>query len=132
LHTPVVLGLDFGGTKIAAAVSDCAGGRLGTTMVETAADRGAHVALEQGLGAVRALLVAIAIDPIRTAVGGGMVRSWQHIEGGLRRALDAAVPYPPELVRARFPYEAPLMGALALGTDAARQVLARGAPACVA
>jgi glucokinase len=68
--------------------------------------------------------LAIAVDPARIAVGGGMVRSWQHIEGGLRRALDAAVPYPPELVRAKFPYDAPLMGALALGTDAARQVLA--------
>jgi glucokinase len=68
--------------------------------------------------------LAIAVDPTRIAVGGGMVRSWQHIEGGLRRALDAAVPYPPELVRARFPFDAPLMGALALGTDAAQQVLA--------
>jgi glucokinase len=70
--------------------------------------------------------LAIAVDPTRIAVGGGMVRSWQHIEGGLRRALDAAVPYPPELVRAKFPFDAPLMGALALGTDAARQVLAVG------
>ncbi len=68
--------------------------------------------------------LAIAVDPTRIAVGGGMIRSWQHIEGGLRRALDAAVPYPPELVRAKFPFDAPLMGALALGTDAARQLLA--------
>jgi glucokinase len=68
--------------------------------------------------------LAIAIDPSRIAVGGGMVRSWRHIEGGLRRALDAAVPYPPDLVRATFPYDAPLMGALALGTDAARKRLA--------
>jgi glucokinase len=65
--------------------------------------------------------LAIAVDPTRIAVGGGMVRSWQYIEGGLRRALDAAVPFPPELVRASFPYDAPLMGALALGTDAAQQ-----------
>ncbi len=68
--------------------------------------------------------LAIAVDPTRIAVGGGMIRSWQHIEGGLRRALDAAVPYPPELVRAKFPFDAPLMGALALGTEAARQLLA--------
>jgi glucokinase len=65
--------------------------------------------------------LAIAVDPDRIAVGGGMVRSWQHIEGGLRRALDAAAPFPPELVRAAYPYDAPLLGALALGNDAAHQ-----------
>lgn len=73
--------------------------------------------------------LAIAIDPARIAVGGGMVRAWSHIEGGLRRALDAAVPYPPELVIATFPFDAPLIGALALGTAAARDRLTRGAPA---
>jgi glucokinase len=67
--------------------------------------------------------LAIAIDPVRIVVGGGMVRAWDQLVGGLRAALDAAVPYPPELVRARFPYDAPLMGALALGTAAARDVL---------
>ena len=72
--------------------------------------------------------LVIAINPIRVAVGGGMVRSWQHLEASLRRALDAAVPYPPELVLANFPFDAPLMGALALGTVAARARQARGAP----
>jgi glucokinase len=65
--------------------------------------------------------LAIAIDPVRIVVGGGMVRAWDHFAAGLRTALDAAVPYPPELVRARFPYDAPLLGALALGTAAARE-----------
>jgi glucokinase len=72
--------------------------------------------------------LVIAINPIRVAVGGGMVRSWQHLEASLRRALDAAVPYPPELVLASFPFDAPLVGALALGTVAARARQARGAP----
>jgi predicted NBD/HSP70 family sugar kinase len=66
--------------------------------------------------------LAIAIDPTRIVVGGGMVRSWDQLRDGLRRALDAAVPYPPELVPAEFPFDAPLMGALALGTAAARQI----------
>ncbi|MGH3414984.1 MAG: ROK family protein [Actinocrinis sp.] len=64
--------------------------------------------------------LTIAIDPVRIAVGGGMVRSWGLLRDGLRRALDAAVPFPPQLVRAAFPYDAPLMGALALGLAAAR------------
>jgi len=65
--------------------------------------------------------LTIAIDPARIAVGGGMVRSWDMLRDGLRRALDAAVPFPPELVRAAYPYDAPLMGALALGLAAARE-----------
>jgi glucokinase len=71
--------------------------------------------------------LTIAVDPARIAVGGGMVRSWDALHGPLRRALDAAVPYPPELVRAAFPFDAPLLGALALGRAAAREVLADAA-----
>lgn len=71
--------------------------------------------------------LAIAVDPVRIAVGGGMARSWDQLEGGLRAALDAAVPFPPELVLARFPYDAPLRGALALGISAARELLDRTA-----
>lgn len=67
--------------------------------------------------------LAIAVDPDRIVVGGGLVRSWDQLEPGLRRALDAAVPFPPELSVARFPTEAPLIGALALGVEAAGAVL---------
>ncbi|HZX03044.1 ROK family protein [Kribbella sp.] len=67
--------------------------------------------------------LAIAVDPDRIVVGGGLVRSWDQLEPGLRRALDAAVPFPPELSVARFPSDAPLIGALALGVEAAGAVL---------
>jgi glucokinase len=73
--------------------------------------------------------LAITVDPARIAVGGGLVRSWGQIEGPLRLALKAAVPYPPELVVARFPYDAPLLGALALATSAARDRLTKRIPA---
>lgn len=69
--------------------------------------------------------LAVAVDPARIAVGGGMVRSWARLEPGLRRALDLAVPFPPELVPAAFPYDAPLIGALAIGIAAARGPRAR-------
>jgi glucokinase len=68
--------------------------------------------------------LTIAVDPQRIAVGGGMVRSWDVIRPRLRMALDAAVPFPPELVPAAFPYDAPLIGALALGVEAAHERLA--------
>ena len=66
--------------------------------------------------------LTVAIDPARIAVGGGMVRSWQRLHGGLRRALDAAVPFPPELVVADFPYDAPLRGVLSLATVSAHEI----------
>jgi predicted NBD/HSP70 family sugar kinase len=73
--------------------------------------------------ALHVVNLAIAIDPIRIVVAGGLVGSWDRIEPELRRALDAAVPFPPELTVARFPADAPLVGALALGVQAAGAVL---------
>ncbi|MFJ8822132.1 ROK family protein [Streptomyces sp. NPDC102467] len=64
--------------------------------------------------------LTIAVDPERIVVGGGMVRSWDALHDRLRAALDAAVPYPPSLVPAAHPYDAPLLGALALAVEAAR------------
>jgi glucokinase len=62
--------------------------------------------------------LAIIIDPVRIAVGGGMTRSWDRIRPQLDAALNSAAPYRPELVLADFPFDAPLMGALALAVDA--------------
>jgi glucokinase len=62
--------------------------------------------------------LAILVDPVRIAVGGGMVRSWDRIAPRLTEALAAGVPFPPELVVADFPNDAPLLGAVALAVDA--------------
>jgi glucokinase len=64
--------------------------------------------------------LAICVNPVRIAVGGGMVRSWNRLRPGLQHALSAGVPFPPELVAARFPFDAPLIGAVALAMDAAQ------------
>ena len=71
--------------------------------------------------------LAIAINPVRIAVGGGMVRSWDRLRPGLQDALTAGVPFPPELVVARFPSDAPLIGAVGLAVDAAREGGVHGA-----
>ena len=65
--------------------------------------------------------LAICLNPVRIAVGGGMVRSWDRLRPGLQHALSVGVPFPPELVVARFPDDAPLIGAVALAVDAARE-----------
>ncbi|ATY11296.1 ROK family protein [Amycolatopsis sp. AA4] len=58
--------------------------------------------------------LAIAFDPARIAVGGGLVRSADVLLPALRERLAAAVPFPPELVPARFDQDAALLGAVAL------------------
>jgi glucokinase len=66
--------------------------------------------------------LAIALDPARIAVGGGMVGSWKRFEPRIRASLEAGVPFPPELVLGRFPFDAPLVGAAALASEAAGAV----------
>jgi glucokinase len=73
--------------------------------------------------------LAIAINPARVVVGGGMVRSWERLHPTLAHALASAVPFPPELVLAAYPFDAPLIGALAMATAASRDVSSEGAPA---
>jgi len=63
--------------------------------------------------------LAVALNPSRIAVGGGLVGSWDQLEAPLRRALDAAVPFPPQLVVGAFPFDAALVGAVALALEAA-------------
>jgi glucokinase len=64
--------------------------------------------------------LAVTLDPARIAVGGGMARSWDRLAPPLRRALDAFVPFPPELVLGAFPYDAPLVGAINMALDDTR------------
>jgi glucokinase len=74
--------------------------------------------------------LAILVNPVRIAVGGGLVRSWDRIAPRLESALAAGPPFPPELVVGRFPYDAPLLGAVALAIDAATS--SRDAPVALA
>lgn len=75
--------------------------------------------------------LAISIDPVRIAVGGGMTGSWERLRPGLEQALRVGVPFPPDLVLAEFNYDAPLIGAVALAVEAAhpqRDPATAGAP----
>ncbi|HEX4226609.1 MAG TPA: ROK family protein [Pseudonocardiaceae bacterium] len=67
--------------------------------------------------AVHIANLAITVDPARIAVGGGFTRSANVVLPALRRRLVQAVPFPPELVPARFEQDGALRGAVALAMD---------------
>jgi glucokinase len=67
--------------------------------------------------AVHVANLAILIDPARIAVGGGLMGSGPRILAALGARLRDAVPFPPELVAARFGSDAALRGAVALALD---------------
>src|SRR5437879_4277296 len=58
--------------------------------------------------------LAILIDPARITVGGGLMSSGDVILRALAFRLGYAVPFPPEIVPARFLNDASLYGAIAL------------------
>src|SRR4051812_751206 len=49
--------------------------------------------------------LAIALDPAAIAVGGGLVASGESILAALRDRVEAAVPFAPEMVTARFVHD---------------------------
>ena len=67
--------------------------------------------------AIQVANMAIALDPARIAVGGGLMSRADAVLGALERRLSAAAPFPPELVPAEFIHDGPLRGAIALALD---------------
>lgn len=65
--------------------------------------------------------LAIAIDPERIAVGGGLMANADTILPALRKRVEAVVPFPPEIVSARFLQDGAMRGAAALAIDAVAQ-----------
>jgi glucokinase len=62
--------------------------------------------------------LAIALDPERIALGGGLMAHADAILPALRERMAAAVPFPPDVVPARFLQDGALRGAAALAIDA--------------
>ena len=67
--SPVVLGIDYGGTKIATAVCDLSGRRLATRVIDAEPDGGARAAFDRGVRAAKTLLAETAIDRPLAGVG---------------------------------------------------------------
>jgi len=62
--------------------------------------------------------LAVAMDPERIVVGGGLLRSKDVVLPRLAAQVRRFVPFPPEVVEAHFTLDAALMGAIALAMDA--------------
>ena len=108
------------------AIGDRAGRALGIDL--TAADafeRGDLPAgfLEETISELSMQLanVAIALDPARVAIGGGLMAHADVIIPALRARMRSAVPFPPEVVAAEFPSDGALRGAVALALDMAAE-----------
>jgi glucokinase len=65
--------------------------------------------------AVHVANLAVALDPARIAVAGGLMGADGRVLKALRRRLDDAVPFPPEVVPARFLHDAGVRGAVIAG-----------------
>ncbi|MCW2985725.1 MAG: glucokinase, partial [Conexibacter sp.] len=96
-------------------------------------DRAARALVDDALDelAVHVANLAVLIDPERIAVGGGMMASAERILAVLRRRVEQAAPFPPEVVAARFVHDAALRGAIGLALDAVPEpaVIHRGGAA---
>ncbi|SDH25068.1 glucokinase [Sinosporangium album] len=133
LRQPGELGFSAGHAPLEEFISGRALGDRGTALLGrpvTASElfaRGGDERVEGLLNqAIGALAMAVAnlcvmIDPERVVVGGGMMGAARRIVPTLTAAVTAAVPFPPEIVAARFVDDAPLYGALALAASASGQ-----------
>jgi len=109
-----------GGRAIGERGSRLLGGTLTAADVFVHPDPRARVLVEETLAelAVHVANMAIVIDPARIAVGGGLMSHREVVLAALEERLCSAVPFPPELVAARFVHDGSLRGAIALALDA--------------
>ena len=119
---PAPLEQAVGGRGIGERGSRLFGAPMSAAEVFRSSDERARSLIDEALDelAVHVANLAIAIDPARVAVGGGLMGQAERVLAALERRLRSAVPFPPELVTAAFVHDGPLRGAVALALGAAR------------
>ena len=110
-----------GGRAIGERASALLGGTLTAAEVFAHPDPRARRVIDDALAelAVHVANMAVVVDPARIAVGGGLMSHRNVVLSALGERLCAAVPFPPELVPARFIHDGSLRGAIALALDTA-------------
>jgi len=106
----------IGGRFIGERASLLLGNSLSAAEVFAHADIRARFFVDEVLAelATHVANLAILVDPLRIAVGGGLMNSGDLILRALMFRLGYAVPFPPEIVAARFLNDASLHGAIAM------------------
>jgi glucokinase len=110
-----------GGRAIGERGSSILGEALTAAEVFAHPDPNVRSVVDEGLAAlaVNVANLAIAVDPERIAVAGGLMTSGEVVLAALASRLRSAVPFPPELVPAHFLHDGALRGAIALAVEAA-------------
>jgi glucokinase len=108
-----------GGRALGERASELLGKPMTAADVFDDPDPRARELLESALDAIAVQVanMAIAIDPERIAVGGGLMSRPEAVLEALERRLRLAAPFPPKLVPAEFVHDGPLRGAIALALD---------------
>jgi glucokinase len=106
----------IGGRALGERASRMLGAKLTAAELFAHPDIRARFLIDEALAelAVHVANLAILIDPARIAVGGGLMNAGNLILSALNYRLQFAVPFPPEVVPARFIHDAALRGAVAL------------------
>lgn len=106
----------IGGKAIGERGSQILDGNLSTADLFASSDPRARALISEVLTelAVHMSNMAIVLDPARIAVGGGWMNAGDRILEALKAHFRFAVPFPPEVVPAKFVHDASLVGAAAL------------------
>jgi glucokinase len=109
-----------GGKALGERASQLLGTSLDAAALFARTDPAAQQVLQHALGVLANAVanIAVVLDPARVVMGGGLMASADRLLPVLAAQLDRVVPFPPELLVARFTRDASLYGAIALALDA--------------
>jgi glucokinase len=110
----------IGGKSIGERGSLVLGDNLSAADLFASSDPRARSLIDEALAelALHMTNMAIVLDPARIAVGGGWMAAGERILAALNARFSFAVPFPPEVVPAKFVNDASLLGAVALALSA--------------
>lgn len=110
----------IGGKALGARGSQLLGRPLTAADLFASSDPRAQALIDETLAelALHMANMAIVLDPARIAIGGGWMGAGERILSVLKARFNSAVPFPPEVVSAKFVENASLVGAVALALSA--------------
>lgn len=111
-----------GGKALGARASELLGTPVDAAALFARTDEAARQIAHHALGVLAGAIanIAVLLDPARIVVGGGMMASADVLLPVLNAQIRRSVPFPPDLMEARFTEDASLHGAIVLALEAER------------